>query len=67
MTSPDMPKDSEPTKQIACEICKKEVPLSEAYTSEAKDYVIHFCGMKCFAEWRDQADLKYPHDTDESQ
>lgn len=40
------------TKTIACEICLKEVPLSEAKTFEAEDYVAHFCGLDCYAEWK---------------
>ena len=37
---------------IACEICLKEVPLSEATTPEAMDYVAHFCGLECYVLWQ---------------
>ena len=37
---------------IACEICRKEVPLSEAKVPEAADYVAHFCGLECYAVWQ---------------
>lgn len=37
---------------IACEICRKEVPLSEAKVPEATDYVAHFCGLECYAVWQ---------------
>ncbi len=40
------------SQTVACEICLKEVPLSEAETFEAKDYVAHFCGLDCYAEWK---------------
>jgi len=41
-------------QQIACEICMKEVPVSEAHSAEASEYVIHFCGLDCYAVWRAQ-------------
>ncbi|MDD2721530.1 MAG: DUF3330 domain-containing protein [Gallionella sp.] len=44
---------------IACDICRKEVPLSEAKVPEAADYVAHFCGLECYAQWQkdsEQAD-----------
>jgi hypothetical protein len=39
---------------VACTICMKEIPLSEARSEEADDYVRHFCGLDCYAKWRDQ-------------
>jgi len=48
---------------VACDICRKEVPLSEAKIPEASDYVAHFCGLDCYAKWQkesDQADSKTP-------
>lgn len=45
-------KSTPATETIACEICLKEVPLSEAKTFEAEDYVAHFCGLDCYAEWK---------------
>ena len=39
-------------EKIPCQICSKEVPLSEAKVSEASDYVAHFCGLECYAEWK---------------
>ncbi len=45
--SPDEP-------QVSCAVCLKEVPLSEAHTAEAVDYVAHFCGLECYEKWRHQ-------------
>lgn len=45
MTAIDIPVE---LAQIACEICLKEVPLSEAENPEAEDYVAHFWGLACF-------------------
>jgi hypothetical protein len=39
---------------VSCEICMKEIPPSEARSSEASDYVIHFCGLECYGKWRKQ-------------
>jgi len=41
-------------EQVACEICLKEIPVSEAKTAEAVDYVMYFCGLECYAKWKDQ-------------
>lgn len=39
---------------VACDICMKEVPLSEAQSEEASDYVAHFCGLECYDKWKGQ-------------
>ena len=39
-------------EMVACEICLKEVPLSEAVIPEAEDYVAHFCGLECYNQWK---------------
>lgn len=41
---------------VSCELCMKEVPLSEARNFEAEDYVAHFCGIECYAEWKRQSE-----------
>ena len=43
-------------EKVACTICRKEVPISEAIVPEAADYVAHFCGVKCYDTWRRQPD-----------
>jgi len=47
-------------KSIACEICLKEVPLNEAKRFEAEDYVAHFCGLDCYAEWKRRSEKSPP-------
>lgn len=37
---------------VPCEVCMKEIPISEARSEEATDYVVHFCGLECYAKWR---------------
>lgn len=39
-------------EQVACGVCLKEVPKSEAMVAEATDYVLHFCGLDCYAKWQ---------------
>lgn len=41
-------------KKVACEVCLKEIPLSEAKNEEATDYVYYFCGSDCYAKWKEQ-------------
>jgi hypothetical protein len=42
--------------RVACTICMKEVPISEAVVPEATDYVAHFCGVECYDKWKRQPD-----------
>jgi hypothetical protein len=39
-------------EQVTCEVCKSEIPLSEAKRFEAEDYVAYFCGLDCYSEWK---------------
>ena len=39
-------------KKVACEVCLKEIPASSAKSEEVQDYVAHFCGIDCFARWK---------------
>lgn len=41
-------------ERVTCEICLKEVPISEAKVPEATDYVVHFCGLECYEKWKNQ-------------
>lgn len=47
-------------EEVACEICLKQVPLSEAKSDEASDYVRYFCGLECYARWRAQEKKQDP-------
>ena len=51
MTTGDKPIDVE---RVACEVCLKEVPRSEATVPEATDYVVYFCGLDCYERWKSQ-------------
>ena len=45
------------TEKVACAVCRKEIPLSEAKTPEAvTDYVAHFCGLDCYQQWMRQSE-----------
>ncbi|MFZ0254679.1 MAG: DUF3330 domain-containing protein [Gammaproteobacteria bacterium] len=41
--------------RIQCEVCRKEVPKSLARSAETQEYVLFFCGLECFAAWKDSA------------
>ncbi len=52
MATNDKPVEVE---HVSCEICLKEVPVSEAVAPEASDYFAHFCGLECYEAWKKQA------------
>ena len=37
-----------PDDYVPCEICLREIPVSEAKSDEASDYVVCFCGLDCY-------------------
>jgi hypothetical protein len=41
-------------EHVACKMCMKDIPISEAVVSEATGYVAHFCGVQCYGKWRNQ-------------
>jgi len=51
MREPEIPSDPD---RVACKVCFKEIPLSEAVNEEATEYVLHFCGLDCYAKWKAQ-------------
>lgn len=51
MKTNDKPVEVETVK---CEVCLKEVPLSEATVPEASDYFVNFCGFECYEKWKAQ-------------
>jgi hypothetical protein len=57
MREPEIPSDPD---RVACKVCFKEIPLSEAVNEEATDYVLHFCGLDCYAKWKTQSNPLLP-------
>ena len=51
-----MTEQKKPTQEekVACDVCLKEIPISEAMSEEATDYVAHFCGLDCYTKWKEQ-------------
>lgn len=49
----DILKPSEP-EIVSCDICMKEIPKSGEHVAEAEDYVVHFCGIDCYQQWREK-------------
>jgi Domain of unknown function (DUF3330) len=56
MTTHDKPVEPIEPESVKCEVCLKEVPASEATVPEASDYFVHFCGLECYAKWKEQGD-----------
>lgn len=53
--------ENPPEGLVACEVCLKEIPRSVARSQEGSDYVLYFCGDKCFVEWqKDQSESGKP-------
>ena len=40
-------------ESVACEICLQEIPQSVAINQEGDDYAQHFCGIECYALWKE--------------
>ena len=53
MNAGDKPLEVE---RVACEMCLKEVPKSEAAVPEAREYLVYFCGLDCYEKWKSQCD-----------
>ena len=51
MTDEKNPLDPE---TVACEVCMKEIPISESKSHEASDYFLHYCSLDCYARWKEQ-------------
>ncbi|KAA3627366.1 MAG: DUF3330 domain-containing protein [Proteobacteria bacterium] len=47
----DMNKQTEQPSPT-CHSCQTEINPSEMLTQEVVDYLLHFCGYACYAEWR---------------
>lgn len=48
---PDKPASAPDAPKVACDICRKEVPLTAAFTPEGAEYVEHFCGIECYQQF----------------
>lgn len=46
--------------QVACQLCLREIPLTEAVMPEATDYVVYFCGLECYEKWKSLSDKPEP-------
>lgn len=53
VSTPDPKAEAE---RVACEVCLREIPKSEAVVPEAADYVAYFCGLQCYERWKNLPD-----------
>jgi len=50
----DINKRSPHDELVSCEVCMKEIPVSEAKSEEATDYVVYYFGLDCYSAWKEQ-------------
>jgi hypothetical protein len=50
-----MSDQAEPQAVFTCFACGCEVPWDEVFIPESVDYMMHFCGLACYAWWRSTA------------
>lgn len=50
----------EPTT-IDCSTCLTEIPSDAGQSAEGEDYVLHYCGIECYSQWKNQ-----PKDTEKN-
>ena len=54
----DVPRDAGVmTSTGACRLCGLLVPFDEAVVPETVDYLMFFCGLACYEQWRRAAGL----------
>jgi hypothetical protein len=58
MTPPPRPDTAAET--IPCDVCHREIPVSEARRFETEDYVAHFCGLECYSTWMNRGETSEP-------
>lgn len=44
--------DEQSCEVVSCAVCLAEVPKDLATSSDGQDYVQHFCGLDCLAQWQ---------------
>jgi hypothetical protein len=47
-----IPKEPE---YVACEVCLAQIPKSASISVEADQYAQYFCGIECYAQWKQQS------------
>jgi len=41
---------------LSCEVCLTQIPADTALNAECDEYVLHFCGIECYRQWRQQSE-----------
>ena len=49
-------KNIQEPEKVSCEVCFKEIPVSEATSVKATDYIMYYCGLECYDRWKKQQD-----------
>lgn len=40
--------------QVACAVCRREIPRSAAQGAEGRDYTLYFCSLGCRESWEER-------------
>jgi len=51
----DKPVDLE---TVACEVCSREIPKTEATMPETEEDAVYFCGLGCYTRWKEQEGIE---------
>lgn len=62
-----IPKTNSQPPLVACDVCMSEVPLTQSRSEEVEDYVMHFCGLECYEQWKTQNEDKHTDPYGESE
>ena len=52
--------DEQSCEVVSCAVCLAEVPKDLASSSDSQDYVQHFCGLECLAQWQKRSQGNKP-------
>ena len=44
-------------KLLDCDQCIREIPVSEDVSGEAGDYIMHYCRIECYEDWKRSGNL----------
>jgi hypothetical protein len=51
-----MTEHNEASGGLQCEICLREIPHDPMSNGEVDEYVVHYFGLECYTQWREEQD-----------
>lgn len=52
-------------ERVSCVVCFKEIPISEAKSVKATDYIMYYCGLDCYDKWSKQEEKSEKQENDQ--